>query len=47
MVVYFAIGSFFTYLVAIGIAIKLDHVAKKRNKQETYEASNCNKRVNK
>lgn len=39
MVVYFAIGSFFTYVLAIGIAIWLD----KKNKQKTYESSNCNK----
>jgi hypothetical protein len=45
MVVYFAIGSFFTYLTAIGIAIWLDHWQRKKNKQKTYEASNCNQGV--
>lgn len=45
MVVYFAIGSFFTYVLAVGIALRLDFLAKRRNKQKTYETSNCNKGI--
>lgn len=42
MVVYFAIGSLITYLAALGIAFRLDYLAKKRDKQKDYETSNCN-----
>lgn len=46
MVLYFAIGSLITYLMALGVAFRLDHLAKRRDKQKTYEASNCDQRVN-
>lgn len=45
MVVYFAIGSFFTFLGAIGVALWLDYIAKGGNKQKTYEGSDCNQGV--